>query len=113
MEEDQVSYVCVVVGFSVGEYYPLSFILLSLWIGSGKHIQGVYTNGAVQLGKIMDSAAFKVWSTALLILLLVMWFVIQIFTVKGIITGEILGLSRGWRWKYLTEPGDEDGEKQA
>ncbi|KAL1957770.1 hypothetical protein VTO42DRAFT_5488 [Malbranchea cinnamomea] len=58
---------------------------------------GVYTNAAVNLGKIMDSTAFKVWSTALLLLLLVIWLVNQILTIKGLITGKLLGLDHGWR----------------
>lgn len=73
----------------------------------------MYTNAAVELGKIMDSPAFRVWSTVLLLLLLVFWFTNQIFTVKGIITGRVLGLDRGWRWKYLTEDGTEDAGKRA
>ncbi|KAJ5815360.1 voltage-dependent anion channel [Penicillium riverlandense] len=43
---------------------------------------GVYTNAAVELGKIMDSPAFMVWSTALFIILLVIAIVDHIFTVK-------------------------------
>ena len=57
----------------------------------------MYTNGAVQLGKIMDSPAFKVWSTALLLLLLVICIIVHIFTIKGLLTGRILGLAHGWR----------------
>ncbi|KAH1268459.1 hypothetical protein KXW07_003884, partial [Aspergillus fumigatus] len=58
---------------------------------------GVYTNCAVQLGKIMDSPAFDVWSTALLLLLVIIAIVNTLFTIKGIITGEVLGLEHGWR----------------
>ncbi|EAW10402.1 putative malic acid transport protein [Aspergillus clavatus NRRL 1] len=58
---------------------------------------GVYTNCAVYLGKIMDSPAFKVWSTALLIMLVIIAIVLTLFTLKGIITGKILGLENGWR----------------
>ncbi|KAL4924254.1 putative malic acid transport protein [Aspergillus undulatus] len=58
---------------------------------------GVYTNGAVQLGKLMDSPAFDVWSTALLLMLVVMWIVVNVLTLKGIATGKILGLENGWR----------------
>lgn len=108
MEEDSVFVVCLGVDFSVGELCLLpSFRLLMLMR------QGVYTNGAVELGKTMDSAAFRVWSTALLLMLLVLWFMNQIFTVKGIITGRVLGLDRGWRWRYLHEAGNEDGWKEA
>lgn len=53
--------------------------------------KGVYTNAAVQLGKIMDSPAFKVWSTVLLLLLVIIWAVNHIFTIKGLNTGEIWG----------------------
>ncbi|KAL6229813.1 hypothetical protein BDW75DRAFT_249257 [Aspergillus navahoensis] len=58
---------------------------------------GVYANGAVQLGKLMDSPAFDVWSTALLLMLAILWAVMSLFTIKGIATGKILGLDRGWR----------------
>ncbi|RAK84917.1 hypothetical protein BO79DRAFT_274346 [Aspergillus costaricaensis CBS 115574] len=58
---------------------------------------GVYTNAAVQLGKVMDSPAFKVWSTALTLMLLILWIVNHIFTIKGLITGQILSLQHGWR----------------
>ncbi|KAL4967593.1 putative malic acid transport protein [Aspergillus stella-maris] len=58
---------------------------------------GVYTNGAVQLGTLMDSPAFYVWSTVLLLLLVIMWVGVHIFTLKGLLTGKILGLERGWR----------------
>lgn len=59
----------------------------------------------------MDSPAFRVWSTALLLMLLMLWFTNQILTLKGIITGKVLGLDKGWRWKYLLE--SEDGDKRA
>ncbi|PYI03177.1 hypothetical protein BO78DRAFT_432351 [Aspergillus sclerotiicarbonarius CBS 121057] len=58
---------------------------------------GVYTNAAVELGKAMDSSAFKVWSTVLLLLLLIIWIVNHILTIKGLITGRILSLQYGWR----------------
>lgn len=48
----------------------------------------------------MDSPAFDVFSTALLLLLVLMWVVIQIFTLKGIVTGRVLGLDHGWRKRY-------------
>jgi hypothetical protein len=45
----------------------------------------------------MDSPAFDVWSTALLLLLVIIAIVNTLFTIKGIITGEVLGLEHGWR----------------
>jgi hypothetical protein len=39
----------------------------------------------------MDSPAFKVWSTVLLLLLVIIWIVNQILTAKGLYTGKILG----------------------
>ncbi|KAJ5488785.1 hypothetical protein N7539_003675 [Penicillium diatomitis] len=53
---------------------------------------GVYTNAAVQLGSIMDSTAFKVSSTMLTILLLIVWIVNHIFTIKNLFGGKLLGL---------------------
>ncbi|KAJ5276344.1 hypothetical protein N7524_002497 [Penicillium chrysogenum] len=61
---------------------------------------GTFTNAAVEFGRIMDSPAFDVFSTALLLLLVLMWVVIQIFTLKGIVTGRVLGLDHGWRKRY-------------
>lgn len=58
--------------------------------------QGVFTNAAVEFGKIMDSPAFAVFSTGLLLIMLVLWIGNQVLTVRGIITGRILGLERGW-----------------
>ncbi|KAL4893816.1 putative malic acid transport protein [Aspergillus ambiguus] len=70
---------------------------------------GVYTNSAVELGKLMDSPAFHVWSTALLLLLIALTIWVTLFTVKGIVTGKVLGLDQGWRQKYV----DLYGDKQA
>ncbi|KAL5362106.1 putative malic acid transport protein [Aspergillus floccosus] len=61
---------------------------------------GVYANSAVQLGKLLDAPAFDVWSTALLLLLLVLTVWVTALTVKGIVTGRVLGLEHGWRYKY-------------
>lgn len=49
------------------------------------------------MGKLMEGAAFKVWSTALFLILLVMWILVQLLTIRGIVTGKILGLEHGWR----------------
>ncbi|RHZ48573.1 putative malic acid transport protein [Aspergillus thermomutatus] len=58
---------------------------------------GIYTNCAVHFGKIMDSPAFSVWSTALLLMLVIIAVVLTLLTIKGIITGKVLGLEHGWR----------------
>ncbi|OKL56090.1 hypothetical protein UA08_08779 [Talaromyces atroroseus] len=52
---------------------------------------GVYTNATVQLGQLMHSPAFNVWSTILLIMLLLIWIANHVFTIKGLITGSLLG----------------------
>ena len=57
----------------------------------------MYTNAAVELGRLLDSEAFKVWSTVLALLLVIIWLVNTIFTIQGVITGKLLGLNRGWR----------------
>lgn len=49
------------------------------------------------LGVIMDSEAFKVWSTVLLLILLIIGIINHIFTIKGIYTGKVLGLENGWK----------------
>jgi hypothetical protein len=43
----------------------------------------------------MDSPAFKVWSTALILMLLMIWVVNHIFTIKGLVTGDLLGVRQG------------------
>ncbi|KAJ5681983.1 C4-dicarboxylate transporter/malic acid transport protein [Penicillium maclennaniae] len=73
---------------------------------------GVFTNAAVEFGKIMGSPAFAVMSTALLLILLVMWFTVQVLTVKGVFTGRILGLEHGWKRRSL-DHGDCGGTKDA
>ncbi|KAJ9481799.1 hypothetical protein VN97_g11662 [Penicillium thymicola] len=55
---------------------------------------GVYTNAAVQLGTVMDSSAFKVWSTALLLMLIIVWIVLHFFTAKGLYSGKVLDTKR-------------------
>ncbi|GKT41510.1 sulfite efflux pump SSU1 [Colletotrichum spaethianum] len=47
---------------------------------------GVYANAAVELGKLLDSQAFKVWSTCLAAMLVVIWLVNVVFTLKMLAT---------------------------
>ncbi|KAB5578308.1 malic acid transporter [Coniochaeta sp. 2T2.1] len=58
---------------------------------------GVYTNAVVQLGKLMDSTAFKVWSTALAIMLVIIWLWNMLMSLRGVIQGSLLGLDHGWK----------------
>ncbi|KOS20019.1 Sulfite efflux pump SSU1 [Escovopsis weberi] len=58
---------------------------------------GVYTNAAVQLGKTLNSPAFKVWSTILAVILVILWLLFAALTIRGIILGTMLGMDRGWR----------------
>ncbi|TEA14049.1 Sulfite efflux pump SSU1 [Colletotrichum sidae] len=46
---------------------------------------GVYTNAAIQLGKLLDSRAFRVWSTCLAIMLVVIWLVNVALTLKMLV----------------------------
>lgn len=78
-------------------YIPNPRLVVSVAVRFLTSLQGVYANAAVQLGKIMDSTAFKVWSTALTLMLVIIWLVNHLFTIKGLITGRILGLEHGWR----------------
>ncbi|KAF7183746.1 hypothetical protein CNMCM7691_004096 [Aspergillus felis] len=70
---------------------------------AGPIAAGVYTNCAVQLGNIMASPAFDVWSTALLLMLVIIAIVNTLFTIKGIFTGKVLGLEHGWRKQAYQE----------
>lgn len=57
----------------------------------------------------MDSPAFNVWSTVLLLLLIIMCILMHIFTIKGLLTGKILGLTHGWSAKaYDEDHGDKE-----
>ncbi|KAL2826412.1 voltage-dependent anion channel [Aspergillus cavernicola] len=58
---------------------------------------GVYTNAGVHLGTLMNSPAFNVWSTVLLVILVILAIILNLLTIKGIITGEVFGLERGWK----------------
>ncbi|OIW30040.1 putative malic acid transport protein [Coniochaeta ligniaria NRRL 30616] len=58
---------------------------------------GVYTNAALELGKLLDSVAFRVWSTALAITLVMTWLWNMSMTVRGVMNGSLLGLDRGWK----------------
>ncbi|KXJ90488.1 voltage-dependent anion channel [Microdochium bolleyi] len=58
---------------------------------------GVYTNGAIQLGKLLDSTVFHVWSAILTILMTIIWLSFTAMTIKGCLDGSILGLEHGWR----------------
>ncbi|KAJ5301059.1 uncharacterized protein N7443_006061 [Penicillium atrosanguineum] len=73
---------------------------------------GVFTNAAVEFGKTMESPAFAVVSTALLLIILIMWFAVQILTIKGVFTGRLLGLEHGWKRRSL-DRGDCEGTKDA
>ncbi|KAK4201324.1 putative malic acid transport protein [Triangularia verruculosa] len=53
---------------------------------------GVYTNAAVQLGKLLDSTAFRVWSTVLTVMLVIIWLWNIGMTIRGLATGALLGL---------------------
>lgn len=59
---------------------------------------------------MMDSPAFNVWSTVLLVLLIIMCIVMHIYTIKGLFTGKVLGLMHGWRARAYHE---NHGDKEA
>lgn len=52
----------------------------------------MYTNAAVFLSTIMNSSAFGIWSVILTIILVIVWLVIYALTIKGVISGTLLGL---------------------
>jgi tellurite resistance protein TehA-like permease len=65
--------------------------------------QGVYTNAAVELGKLLDAPAFNAWSTVLAVTLVIIWFVNILLTVRGVVRGKILGLSHGLSGRYYDD----------
>lgn len=78
----------------------ISLVFLANFLTVLRFLQGTFTNAAVEFGRLMDSPAFDVFSTALLLLLVLMWVIIQLLTLKGIVTGRVLGLDHGWRKPY-------------
>ena len=63
----------------------------------------------------MDSETFKVWSTTLLIMLIIIFLCVAVGTLHGVFTGKLLCLSEGWKRKVGEEPGEarksDDNEK--
>ena len=57
----------------------------------------------MELGTLLNSEAFQVWSTALTIMLVIIWLVNMLLTLKGAVTGKLLGLSHGWRRHPVSE----------
>ncbi|KAG9255600.1 voltage-dependent anion channel [Emericellopsis atlantica] len=58
---------------------------------------GVYTNATVQLGKLLDSPVCRVWSTILVIVLVILWLTCSALTLRGVFRGTLLGLRKGWK----------------
>lgn len=73
---------------------------------------GVYTNGAVELGVVLNSRAFWVWSTVLLLMMLVLWFGNAVATVIGVANGKLVNLDRGWGGTYYAHSAEEEKESK-
>lgn len=61
----------------------------------------------------MESPAFYVWSTVLVILMVVITIIVTLLTIKGLITGKVVGLDHGWRTTPLDMNGDANRYKEA
>lgn len=48
---------------------------------------------SVQLGKFLDSPVLHVWSTILIVLLVIIWLANHVLTIRGILTGQLVGLN--------------------
>ena len=53
--------------------------------GSANALQGVYTNSALQLGKLLDSTAFRAWSTILAVGIVILWLANTVKTVAELL----------------------------
>ena len=73
----------------------------------------MYTNGAIQLGLVLNSRAFWVWSTVLTLLLVIIWLMNAFASILGIANGKLLGLDRGWRATYYTHSAEEEKQEQG
>lgn len=62
---------------------------------------GVFTNGAVELGVVLNSRTFNIWSTILTVLLVMIWLANAGGTLVGVFNGKLLNLDRGWRAQYF------------
>jgi len=71
---------------------------------------GVYTNGAVELGVVLNSRAFWVWSTVLTLILVILWIANAFASIVGVSNGKLLELDRGWRAMYYMHSAEEEKE---
>ena len=62
--------------------------------------QGVYANAAIEFGTVLPSRAFDVWSTVLVVLLIILWLLNTAASITGVANGKVLGLKQGWRGRY-------------
>lgn len=62
--------------------------------------QGVYANAAIEFGTVLPSQAFDVWSTVLVVLLVMLWLLNMAASITGVANGKVLGLDQGWRGRY-------------
>lgn len=74
---------------------------------------GVYTNGAVQLGMTLNSRAFWVWQTVLLLFLICIWLANVAATFIGVVNGNVFGLDRGWGGKYYSNSAEKEKESHS
>ena len=74
---------------------------------------GVYTNAAVELGKLLNSRAYWVWSTVLALLLVIIWLGNAFATLIGLTTGRVLGLDKGWTGKYYTARAEDEKREEG
>lgn len=70
--------------------------------------QGVYANAAIEFGTVLPSKAFDIWSTVLVLLLVILWLFNMIASIIGGVSGKVFGLDRGWRARYTDELSDKD-----
>ena len=66
----------------------------------------------MQLGVLLDSQAFNIWSTVLAVLLVIIWLANAGGTVLGIANGKLLGLDRGWRAQYYVSSAENEKDQQ-
>lgn len=57
---------------------------------------------------MLPAEAFNVWSTVLVVLLVVLWLFNITASITGALNGKVFGLHRGWQARYADETASKE-----